>query len=277
MDKIRTTNMLLLVIVIPIIFYLLKVLAFIFIPLIFSMFIALQFLPLIRFLKKKRVPKIISIILVLLIIIGGLKLGVELLKLSSKEILDTDAAFFDKAQVKINDLVYSVDSFFGIESNRENTKLTRFFKKKTLTDSLIPTFGFVRRFLTGLLMTTFFVVLWLGESINIQKLLHKTILKRKHASIKTFIKVENDLIKFIKVKFLVSLLTGIGTGLACYFFDVSFPIFWGLFAFIINFVQMVGSFITVILLSIFAFVEIEVNSTLFFFKILASLLSGNQS
>jgi len=265
MDKIRTTNMLLLVIVIPIIFYLLKVLAFIFIPLIFSMFIALQFLPLIRFLKKKRVPKIISIILVLLIIIGGLKLGVELLKLSSKEILDTDAAFFDKAQVKINDLVYSVDSFFGIESNRENTKLTRFFKKKTLTDSLIPTFGFVRRFLTGLLMTTFFVVLWLGESINIQKLLHKTILKRKHASIKTFIKVENDLIKFIKVKFLVSLLTGIGTGLACYFFDVSFPIFWGLFAFIINFVQMVGSFITVILLSIFAFVEIEVNSTLFFF------------
>ena len=66
---------------------------------------------------------------------------------------------------------------------------------------------------------------------------------------------------------MVSFLTGVGTGLACYFFDVSFPIFWGLFAFIINFVQMVGSFITVILLSIFAFVELEMSSILLFFVI----------
>jgi predicted PurR-regulated permease PerM len=69
------------------------------------------------------------------------------------------------------------------------------------------------------------------------------------------------------VKFLVSLLTGVFTGLACVFFDVSFPIFWGLFAFFINFVQMVGSFISVILLSVFAFVELDPSSTLFFFVI----------
>ena len=265
MDKLRTTNMLLLIIVIPIIFYLLKVLSFIFIPLVFSMFIALLFLPLSRFLRKKSVPKVLSIIIIILIIVAGLKLGVELVKLSSKEILATDATFFDKAQVKINDLVFNVESFFGIESSQENTKLTRFFKKDTLVDNLVPTFGFVSRFLTALLMTTFFVVLWLGESINVQKLLNSTLLKKKHTSIKTFRKIEKDLIKFIKVKFLVSLLTGVGTGLACYFFDVSFPIFWGLFAFIINFVQMVGSFVSVILLSIFAFVEIETASTLLFF------------
>ncbi len=97
------------------------------------------------------------------------------------------------------------------------------------------------------------------------KVLNKTILKKKYASVKTFMKIEKDLITFIKVKFLVSLLTGIGTGLVCLFFDVSFPIFWGLFAFIINFVQMVGSFISVILLSLFAFVELDPTSTLFFF------------
>jgi predicted PurR-regulated permease PerM len=64
---------------------------------------------------------------------------------------------------------------------------------------------------------------------------------------------------------LVSLGTGIGIGLACVYFDVSFPIFWGLFAFIINFVQMIGSFISVIALAIFAFVEIQLMGTLFFF------------
>ncbi len=78
-------------------------------------------------------------------------------------------------------------------------------------------------------------------------------------------KIEKDLRTFIKVKILVSALTGIGIGLACVFFDVNFPIFWGLFAFIINFVQMVGSFVSVILLAIFAFVQLDPTSFLFFF------------
>ena len=85
-------------------------------------------------------------------------------------------------------------------------------------------------------------------------------------------KIENDLIKFIKVKFVVSLFTGIGIGLACYFFDVSFPIFWGLFAFAINFVQMIGSFISVILLALFAFVELDPTSVLFFFILSITLV-----
>src|SRR5690606_22375874 len=139
-----------------------------------------------------------------------------------------------------------------------------------LVNNFGSTFGFVSSFLTALLMTTFFAVLWLAESINIEKLLNKTLLKKKHTSIKTFRKIEKDLIKFIKVKFFVSFLTGVGISLACYAFDVSFPVFWGLFAFLINFVQMVGSFITIILLSIFAFVELETSSTLLFFIIAIS-------
>jgi predicted PurR-regulated permease PerM len=112
----------------------------------------------------------------------------------------------------------------------------------------------------------------LAESINVQKVLNATLLKQKHTSVKTFLKIENDLIKFIKVKFLVSLGTGIFTGLACVYFDVSFPIFWGLFAFVINFVQMIGSFISVISLSLFAFVEIDPTSTLLFFMLAITLV-----
>jgi predicted PurR-regulated permease PerM len=85
-------------------------------------------------------------------------------------------------------------------------------------------------------------------------------------------KIENDLITFVKVKFLVSALTGIGFGLACYFFNVSFPIFWGLFAFLINFVQMIGSIVSVILLTLFAFVELDPTSTLLFFILTITLI-----
>ena len=268
LDQRRTTNILLLIIAIPLVFYLLKILSFIFIPLIFSMFIALLFLPVMRWLGRRNVPKYISIIIVLLLVAGGLKLGIELIQLSSKEILATKADFMPKAEAKLSDLRLYVSESFGIEFEQDQNLLTTFFEKENLGNTI----GVLRKTITMLLMTAFFVVLWLAESINVHKLLNNTILKQKHTSIKAFMKIEKDLIKFIKVKVLVSALTGLFTGLMCVFFDVSFPIFWGLFAFAINFVQMVGSFISVILLSIFALVELDPTSTLLFFIVAISLV-----
>jgi predicted PurR-regulated permease PerM len=114
-------------------------------------------------------------------------------------------------------------------------------------------------------MTVFFVVLLLSESINFEKLMNSTLFKQKYASVKTFMKIEKEIIKFVIVKFIISLLTGVGFSIACLLFDVSFPIFWGIFAFLINFVQMIGSIVSVVLLSLFAFVEIEPTGTLLFF------------
>ncbi|WP_033955911.1 AI-2E family transporter [Psychroserpens jangbogonensis] len=261
LEERRTTNTLLLFIVIPLVFYLLKILSFIFIPLFSSMFIALLFLPLMRGLSRRKVPRLLSIVIVIGVIALGVFIGVELVQLSSRQILSNNTGFFGKAEVKIHDLMLYLQDKFGIDYGSEGNILGQFFQKENIGS----TFDFIRKFLTNILMITFFTILWLSESINMHKVMNNTILKRKHTSIKAFMKIEKDLITFIKVKFLVSLLTGVFTGLACVFFDVSFPIFWGLFAFLINFVQMVGSFISVILLSIFAFVELDPTSTLFFF------------
>jgi predicted PurR-regulated permease PerM len=202
------------------------------------------------------------------LVTSGLKLGVELIQLSSKEILATKSDFFPKAEAKLADLLFYLTDNFGIEIGEDQNIFSQFFQKENIGS----TFGFLRKFLTTILMTAFFVVLWLAESINVHKLLNNTILKQRYTSIKAFMKIEKDLIKFIKVKFLVSALTGLFTGLMCVFFDISFPIFWGLFAFAINFIQMVGSFISVILLSIFAFVELDPTSTLFFFIVSISMV-----
>ena len=268
MDKRRTTNLLLLVIVVPLVFYLLKILSFIFVPLAFSMFIALLFLPLMRWLGKKGVPKYVSIFIVILLILSGLGITGELIHLSSKQIMSSDSAFFTEAEEKLRNLKDSLESFLGVELGKNGNLLAQIAGPKNIGSVV----GFVGSFLSMSLTISFFTVLWLAESINVQKLLNATILKQKHTSVKTFLKIENDLIKFIKVKFLVSLGTGVFTGLACIYFDVSFPIFWGLFVFVINFVQMIGSFISVISLSIFAFVELDPTSTLFFFILSITLV-----
>ncbi len=267
MNERKTTNILLLIISLPIVFYILKTLSFIFVPLIFSMFIALLFLPLMRWLKKKKVPKVISVFIVIFIIGGVIRIGGKLIQLSSQEIVSTKNVFFEKAATKIKILHNSIIDFFGIKYVEGENVLTHFLQKDSIVQNFGTTVDFISDTISMTLMTAFFVILWLGESINFQNVLNNTILKQKHASVKAFMKIEKDLIKFIKVKFIISLFTGICIGLACYFFDVSFPIFWGLFAFAINFIQMVGSFVSVILLALFAFVDLEPTSTLFFFII----------
>ncbi len=266
------TNKLLLVIVIPLIFYLLKVMSFIFIPLVASMFIALMFLPLMRRLKRKNISNAVSIMIVIGIIIVFFFGAFQIVKLSSSEIVANKGAFLTQATQKLDALLVSLKEDYGVADATDENYLTNKLKNLGSTSGMTAIFGGVGRTLTSLLMMVFFVVLWLAESINVEKVLNNTFLKPKHSSVKTFRRIEKDLVKFIKVKVLMSLFTGIGTGLFCLAFDVSFPIFWGLFAFLINFVQMVGSFIAVIVVSLFATVEMEsANMMLFFFLSVTSV------
>jgi len=233
------------------------------------MFIALLFVPIMRWLGKHKVPKIISLIIVILIIASVFKIGGELIKLSSKEFIAaaSDGVFFKTAETKLINLIGIIEVFFGIERIEEGNVLIHYFQKSNISESFGSYINLMGDALSMTLMTAFFVILWIAESMNFQKLLNTTILKQRFVSIKVFMKIEKEIIKFIKVKFIISLFTGIGFSIACVFFDISFPIFWGLFAFAINFVQMIGSIISVVLLSLFAFVELDPTGTLLFFII----------
>jgi predicted PurR-regulated permease PerM len=231
------------------------------------MFIALLFLPLMRWLNKKKVPKALSIFIVIIIILGSLKVGGELIQLSSQEIMSTEGEFFEKAETKLIGLIESTESYFGIERVKGKNVIVHYLEGKNMLTNFSSTLDFIGDTLTMTLMTIFFVILLLAGSINFQKLLNTTIFKQNRSSVKTFIKIEKDIIKFVKVKFIISLFTGIGFSLACIAFDVSFPIFWGLLAFAINFIQMIGSVISVALLSLFAYVELDPTGTLLFFII----------
>ena len=264
MNSTLTTNRLLIILVVPLIFYLLHILSFIFVPLISSMFIALLFVPLMRRLQKKGFLKAVNVGLsLLLMVIFGVAAFI-MLRLSSQEILSTQDQFLENAQAKIEKSEF-IQNYLTFDKE-ENTESSGFsLDKETTMQIAQPVFKFISNLLPQLLMTIFFVVLWLSESINFESVMNSTFIKKKHTSVKTFRRIEKDIITFIRVKFLISFGTGVFTGLACYFFDVSFPIFWGIFAFAINFVQMVGSFITVILCSIFAFVDLDQSGSLVFF------------
>lgn len=267
MNNIKTTNVLLLLIVIPLIFYFLKILSFIFVPLTFSMFIALMFLPIKRWLNRKGVPHLLSVAIVVLMIVAILKAGGELIQLSTKQIL-ADKTLFKEIELKITDLILVIEEFFGIQRIEEGNVILHYLQKSSVMKNFGSTIEFIGDTLSITLMTVFFTILWLSESINFQKLLNQTIVRQKYTSIRVFMRIENDLIKFILVKVFVSLLTGIFFAVSCIIFDVSWPIFWGLFAFVFNFIQMIGSVISVAVLGLFALVEIDPTGTLLLFLLI---------
>ena len=272
MNERRTTNILLLIIALPVIFYVLKLLSFIFIPLAFSMFIALLFWPLVRWLKKKKIPKTISLLIVIFIIGVFFKLTGEVIQLSSKEILASENNLFEKAESKLESLIIPLESYFGIERIEGKSITLHYFQEIDVSKTFGSTIDLISSTITMTLITFFFAILLLAESLNFQKILNKTVIRQKFSSVKVFMRIEKDLITFIKVKFIISFFTGLGFTLACYFFDVSFPIFWGLFAFVVNFVQMIGSVISVLLLSLFAFIELNTMGTLLFFILTITLV-----
>ena len=265
MNDRRTTNILLLIIALPVIFYVLKMLSFIFIPLVFSMFIALMFLPLMRWMKKKKIPKVISLFVVIIIIGIFIKITVEVINISSKEILTSDSDLLAKTELKLEGIIIPIEEFLGIERIEGKSIASHYLRKLNLSKNFGSTLDFIGDTISMTLMMVFFILLWLAGSINFQKVLNSFIIPQRFSSLKIFIQIEKDIFTFIKVKFLISFTTGLSFTLACLIFGVSFPVFWGLLAFVFNFVQVIGSFVSVILLSLFALVELDPTGTLLLF------------
>ena len=163
--------------------------------------------------------------------------------------------------------VITIEGFFGITATQDNSHLLwHYLQKLNFSGSIGFTLDFIGDTLSMTLMTLFFTILWLSESIDFHEMLNSTILRQRHTSVKVFRRIEKDLIKFVIVKIIISLGTGILFSLACLWFDVSFPVFWGMLAFLINFVQMIGSFIATGALSLFAIAELDSSGTVFVFS-----------
>ncbi len=272
MNKLKTTNILLLIIAVPIIFIVLQKLAFIFVPLAFSMFISLLFLPLMRWLKKKKVNRFFRLSIVSISIVLFFILGLEIAKLASNEILSTKSEVLTKIDNKLETLLVPLEDMIGSDREENENISMHYLNKIDINKSLISIGMSFKNIISTSLIVLFFVILLLAESFNFQKILNSTIIKGKAQSIKMFNRIEKDMQTFVKVKFVVSFFTGLGFTLLCYLFDVNFPIFWGLLAFGFNFIQMIGSIVSVILLSIFAFVEIQTTGSLVLFIALITLV-----
>jgi len=259
--------------------YLLYILSSIFIPLTLAIFFALLMQPILQWLKDRKVPYVVGSLIifagVIVIVIGigqvilstGLafyeekdKLGEQIgSKLSGLVTLLEKIPGFDPGQTSINNVFQNVISMDWILQSTKNIAST----VGDITSLFFMIFIFLIATLGGIV----------NYKIHLQYLTEGSEQKSKKA-IENFEQVKDSIIKYIKVKVLVSLATGIGFWIVCISFGVDFAIFWGFLAFILNFIPTVGSIVATVPPVLLGLIQLQGLGSLFFMAICLILVQA---
>ena len=223
-----------------------------------AIFIASIISSLLIFLQKGKVPKFISYIIVLSIILIFILLMYYIINISLKDFLNNLNSYQDG----LNNLIAGSISFveqYGYKVDRsqitEALNLNSFFG---FTTGIIGNIG---SFLSKFLLIIIGIAFILAESKSFENKL-KIIFKSDVQKLKHFNLFSHNIQKYFVVKSTTSFLTGFIITVILVYFKVDYPILWGVLAMVFNFVPVVGSIIAAIPAVILSLLNADINTTI---------------
>jgi len=246
----RIIRITVLIILIIAVVFVLKTLKGIFVPLVLAVFLTYLFAPVVELLAKIKIPRILSLF-ILLVIIG--LMGTFL----ARVLISNVKEFINYWPTVESKLLSNIGFFLKTYINIDTTDLFTILQSKRITDffsSMINrSFTFVGQFLLTMLILIFIYLTY----HNFPSLIKKAFERKRAKEIFTvLLNINRQIIKYIMLKTLISAGTGVLTGVACALLGIKFAMMWGALAFLLNYIPYVGSIAAVtfpILLSIFQF------------------------
>lgn len=250
----RTGRLLLLSTCLVVVLAGLKVAQSFFLPALLAFFIATVSFPVTNWLRERKVPRVIAVILTVLLdfafIAGVILLGVTLLgdlqqkwnakyaadlatqvKTASESLAGTLHKWgVEDAQEKIRQ---------AVENNLANLQNIRFERILDVGAGVLGrVFGFFGSSLIILILTIFMLL----EARTFGRRLEAISLARG-PNIRRLLSATRDIQRFLAIKTAVSLATGFLAGLLCWAAGLDFYLLWGILAFALNFIPVIGSLV----------------------------------
>ena len=223
-----------------------------------AIFISSIFSTLLKVFQKRRIPKIFSYFIILLIvIIIGLMLA-YVINISLKDFISNLPFYEEKFKTTILNLIhYAQDSGFQIDKAKimETLSFGSFFG---FTTNIIGSIG---SFLSKPILLVIGVAFILAESKSFQTKL-RVIFRNNAKKLEHFNLFSFNIQKYFVVKSFTSFLTGFIITLVLMFFGVDYPILWGVIAMLFNFIPVVGSIIASIPAILLTFMNLDLNTTI---------------
>lgn len=228
----------------------LKLAASFLIPVAFAFFLSILSMPIMHGLMKYRVPHVAALLLTVLSIVSCIGLlvwgGIGLLKTFQKEVpgyvvklkheVDDAAVWLEERGV--DGVKATIDQFLDVQGIINFA--TQQDVMKTLASMAGSTFGTVATVLASMVIVIVLMLFILIEAPSTQS---KASLVRKAGGpdLTLFMQATTDIQKYLGVKTLISLGTGILAAVLCMIFGLKYYLLWGLLAFLFNFIPAIGS------------------------------------
>jgi predicted PurR-regulated permease PerM len=204
-------------------------------------------------LDKKKVPHVLSVVIVLLgilLIISGLS-GIIGSSVSSF------TSHLGKYESRLSGILLSINqefSHFGI--NLSTDRLTKMFDPAKVLDFTASTLGQLGNLMSNTALV-FFIVLFILLEMNSIALKAKAF--GATSSGKTMMnlsRIEKSVRHYLVIKTIVSLLTGVLITFFLWIIGVEYAVLWGLIAFMLNYIPNIGSIIAAIPAVLFAWIQL---------------------
>lgn len=225
-----------------------------FLPVLLAFFVATVSFPITRMLTRRKVPRSIAVLLTVLVdfafIAGVILLGVLLVQdLQDKWNTKYAAQIYQQVRDGSQILAEKLETLgveeaqekirIAVENNLASLQQIRFEKIWDLgTGVLGQVVGFFGASVIFIILTVFM----LAEAERFGRRL-EAISQAKGPNIARMLSATRDIQRYLAIKTVVSLITGFLAGLLCWAAGLDFYILWGIVAFALNFIPVIGSLI----------------------------------
>lgn len=228
------------------------------VPFLLAVFLAIICTPPLFWMKEHRIPSWAGI-LILLAVVVALQVAVVTLISSSVADFSSNVPFY---QERLKGLTYEsleMLSRWGVELEKEKiAEIINPSRILKLSANLLNGVG-------GVLTNTFFVFLTLvfilSEAAGFPMKL-KAITADQDADLETFSQIISGINKYLGIKTITSLVTGVIIGVWLAVQGVDYPVMWGVFAFLLNYIPNIGSIIAAVPAVLLALVQLGPVSAL---------------
>ena len=227
----------------------LKTMKGIFIPLVLSIFITYLFAPVVEFLAKFKVPRIVGLLFMLIVVS---LIGFFFARIIVNNVKD----FIDYWPSLEKEVFRQSGAFLGRYMDLDTRSIINFFRSARIQELLSNVFSISFSVVGKFLVTVLLLVFIYLSYHNYPRLLRKAFDEKKADRIFRVVgNINEQIIRYIFIKTLISAGTGILTGVACKLLGIKFAALWGFLAFLLNYIPYIGSLIAVVLPIILSFLQ----------------------
>ena len=233
------------------------------VPFFLSMFIALISFPLLKYFQSKKINTPISVSLVLITIIS--------VSLSIAALIGSSLNSFRKSLPEYKEKIYNEignisSTLKQYDINVDSNFLYDYVDPSFLIQSVANTISAFGNVLTNYFLILFIVMFTLLEAAGFSKKL-KLAFNNSDRSITNFYAFSENMNKYLTIKTIVSIITGMLIYVSLMIIGLDHAILWGLIAFFLNYIPNIGSIIASIPAILIALVQLN-----FYYAILVALI-----